>query len=228
MRPRPTATWLAAALALCAPPLRAADPSGRLSVLRSSQIFPVQPAATAAGSGGSSAHLAPGWASVSWSGAYNLSSAAVPPVGGSVSAASNGVISADAQPGGALSLYTAVPFLGPASPEGWDALDFYMRGPDALNVSVFLIPAAGAVGTGGSAVETRGRVAADLMQASLFAPQGGAGGAPASLSDHWALFRINLGELSSSAWQRVTWKNGGGAEAVWFVDQIRLLKFVGY
>lgn len=62
---------------------------------------------------------------LSYNGAYDLNSSEVTPFAGA------GVIAARPNPGGALSLFSSSPFLGRAAggSAGWDALDFWMRGP---------------------------------------------------------------------------------------------------
>jgi hypothetical protein len=147
--------------------------------------------------------LADGWYSFSWGGAYSLNSTEVPPFHGATD------IRAQAGPAGALSLYTVSPFTGapiashrvdksaialhvahsafwcsagPSDPNGWDAVDFYMRGPDALTVSVFVNPSTSAsaiasrVAAGAdqpllSATESSGTGVAALMQSTVLFSQ---------------------------------------------------------
>lgn len=159
-----------------------------------------------------------------------------------------------------------------------------MRGPSALTITVFVLPAASSAGGSVAAaaaapltltaVETVGRnVAAFAVDTNPFsatrtakpastqarpmrhehasshhhsgspAPsarsQGGAtpavaamqeGGAtpgvPAPPLERWTLFRINLGELGASSWERINWKNDAiSPNAEFYIDEVRLVRF---
>ena len=55
---------------------------------------------------------------------------------------------------GAFSLFTTNPFCGPTAADGWDAVEFWLRGPDALSLTMFVQPVApgtaGAITTDGA------------------------------------------------------------------------------
>ena len=78
--------------------------------------------------------LAPGWFSYSWNGQYDTNSSVVAPFQGTA------CVQAEANPFGALSFYTVSPFTSVVTDpiNGWDAIDFWMRGRDALSITVFL------------------------------------------------------------------------------------------
>ena len=86
--------------------------------------------------------LAPGWFSYSWNGQYDTNSSVVAPFQGTA------CVQAEANPFGALSFYTVSPFTSVVTDpiNGWDAIDFWMRGRDALSITVFLLPAPPAPG----------------------------------------------------------------------------------
>ncbi len=140
------------------------------AVVRELRIYPAAPPA-------SDASLAPGWLNFSWRGAYDLNSTAVAPFRGAACA------QALPQLFGALSFFTSAPFEGPdAGERGWDAVDFWMRGRDALSVTVFVLPAGASAGGAAAAsataraltpVETLGRAAATLaVDTNPFAARG--------------------------------------------------------
>ena len=186
--------------------------------------------------------LAPGWFSYSWNGRYDTNSSVVTPFQGTA------CVAADASPFGALSFYTVAPFTGPSdAANGWDAVDFWMRGPDALSVTVFLLPATSLRGSTPAPpqtsplrpVETDGTNAASLAvntaafpgRASSTANNSSGLGVTALAQsggslDRWTLFRIDLSELSASSWQRINWKNTAvSPSARFYVDAVRLIKF---
>jgi hypothetical protein len=56
--------------------------------------------------------------------------------------------------------------------------------------------------------------------------QGANGGASPPPLERWTLFRISLGELGASSWERINWKNDAvSPSAEFFVDEVRLVRF---
>eukprot|EP00240_Pyramimonas_obovata_P001029 CAMPEP_0118950506 /NCGR_PEP_ID=MMETSP1169-20130426/51487_1 /TAXON_ID=36882 /ORGANISM="Pyramimonas obovata, Strain CCMP722" /LENGTH=487 /DNA_ID=CAMNT_0006897361 /DNA_START=181 /DNA_END=1640 /DNA_ORIENTATION=+ len=115
---------------------------------------------------------------------------------------------------GAFSIYTSNPFLGPGSAGGYDALEFNMRGPQALAMSLYLIPAPaaglarhpGGVRRGLARVETTGLPLASLVtDPEVLRAAAASGGA----LTEWTTFRIDLGGLGAAGWERINWKDEG-------------------
>jgi len=51
-------------------------------------------------------------------------------------------------------------------------------------------------------------------------------GVPPPPLERWTLFRISLGELGASSWERINWKNDAvSPNAEFYVDEVRLVKF---
>ena len=225
-----TSAWLAC--------IGTASGAQQAAVQRQLSIYPAAP--------GPDWALSPGWFSYSWNGQYDTNSSAVAPFQGTA------CVQAEANPFGALSLYTVLPFASSvADPvNGWDAIDFWMRGRDALSITVFLLPAPPAPGGQPmaspqpasaplSALETTGTSVAGLaLNTNLFPDHSAGAGAQGNSSlgvsalaqpgrlDKWTLFRIDLTALASpSGWQRINWKNTAvSPQAEFYVDGVRLLK----
>jgi len=108
-------------------------------------------------------------------------------------------------PGGKLTLSSEQPFTGPDFPEGFDALQFFIRGPQAKCISVNLQPFAGADRAGARADADAGAGAGAGADADAGAGAGADAGADSDAD------AAELGELCAEKW-RFEAEGGVGSE----------------
>ena len=115
--------------------------------------------------------------------------------------------------GGSLSLQTNEAFAGPTFPDGYDAVTFWITGPDALCLNITLDPFAGG---------KRVRAKSTFMEKQL---------SPGCQLTTWQLMQISLDELPDIPWEGINWGDGGqnaatGGGSVFYLDDVRLVKCV--